>query len=78
MPHPDMPSERRAEPARTPEPTPEVARIRATEQLYKQDREREQRRSLLRGLLWLLLAVMVFSIARAGLQQVFLHGWWRP
>jgi len=78
MPDSEMPSERRVDPPRPPAPSPEVERIRATEQLYKEDREREQRRSLLRGLLWLLLAVMVFSIARAGLEQVFVHGWWRP
>jgi len=78
MPNPDMPSERRAQPVRLPPSTPDVERLRAAEKLYKEDREREQRRSLLRGLLWLLLAVMVFSIARAGLHQVFLRGWWRP
>jgi fatty acid desaturase len=72
------PVQHRAQPPRPPAPTPEVERVRATDRLYKQDREREQRRSLLRGLLWLLLAVMVFSIARAGLDRVFVHGWWRP
>jgi hypothetical protein len=75
MPKPDQ---HRAQPPRPPAPTPEVERVRAAEDLYKQDRESEQRRSLLRGLLWLLLAVVVFSIARAGLHNVFVHGWWRP
>ena len=78
MPHPDMPSDPRAQPPRPPAATPELERIRVAEQLYKEDREREQRRSLMRGLLWLLLAVMVFSILRAGMEQVFLRGWWRP
>jgi hypothetical protein len=70
--------QQRAQPPRPPAPTPEVERVRAAADLYQQDREREQRRSLLRGLLWLLVAVMVFSIARAGLHNVFVHGWWRP
>jgi hypothetical protein len=43
-----------------------------------QDRERAQRSSLLRGLLWFALAALAFSIVRAGLHQVFFHGWWRP
>ena len=75
---PESPTAHRAEPPKPPAPTPSVERARAADQLYKQDREREQRRSLLRGLLWLVLAVLVFSIARAGLHEVFVHGWWRP
>ena len=78
MPNVEPPMERRAQPARPPAPTPSMERVRAAEHLYQQDREREQRRSLLRGLLWLVLAVLVFSIARAGLHNVFVHGWWRP
>jgi hypothetical protein len=68
----------RAQPPRPPAPTPAVERARATERLYQQDRELAQRRSLLRGLLLLLLAVLIFSVVRAGLHQVFFHGWWRP
>jgi fatty acid desaturase len=78
MPNVEPPMERRAQPARPPAPTPSMERVRAAEHLYQQDREREQRRSLLRGLLWLVLAVLVFSITRAGLHEVFVHGWWRP
>jgi hypothetical protein len=66
----ESPSAHRAEPPRAPTPTPAVERARAADQLYQQDREREQRRSLLRGLLWLaLLAVIIFSVVRAGLEQ---------
>jgi fatty acid desaturase len=55
-----------------------MERVRDAERIYQQERERDQRRSLLRGLLWLVLAVLVFSVARAGLHNVFVHGWWRP
>ena len=72
------PEQHRAHSPNSPAPTPEVERARAADHLYQQDRERQQRRSLLRGLLWVLLAVMVFSIARAGMDQVFVRGWWRP
>jgi fatty acid desaturase len=54
-----------------------VERARSADQLYQQDREREQRRSLLRGLLWLALLALIFSVARAGLHRVFVPGWWR-
>jgi hypothetical protein len=70
--------EHRAQQPRPPAPTPAVERARAAEQVYMQDREHAQRRSLLRGLLWFALAALVFSIARAGVHQVFFHGWWRP
>jgi len=75
MPNVEPPMERRAQPPRPPAPTPAMERVRDAEQIYQQERERDQRRSLLRGLLWL---VLVFSVARAGLHNVFVHGWWRP
>jgi hypothetical protein len=75
---PESPSDHRAEPPRPPAPTASVERARAADALYQQDREREQRRSLLRGLLWLALFALIFSIARAGLHRVFVPGWWRP
>jgi len=73
----ESPSAHRAEPPRAPTPTPAVERARAADQLYQQDREREQRRSLLRGLLWLALLALIFSVVRAGLHRVFVPGWWR-
>ena len=30
------------------------------------------------GLLLLVLLILLLSIARAGLDRVFPHGWWRP
>jgi hypothetical protein len=40
-------------------------------------RKLEERRIQVRGLLWLVLLVIVLSIARAGLHTAFPHGWWR-
>jgi len=40
-------------------------------------REAQSRRMQVRGLLWLALLVIVFSIVRAGLHNAFPHGWWR-
>jgi hypothetical protein len=39
--------------------------------------QRAHRRSQVRGLLWLALLVIGFSIARAGLHAAFPGGWWR-
>jgi len=36
-----------------------------------------QRRMQVRGLLWLALLVIVFSVMRAGLHNAFPHSWWR-
>jgi hypothetical protein len=39
---------------------------------------REERRNQLRGLIYLALAVLLFSLLRAGLRNVFTPaGWWR-
>jgi hypothetical protein len=38
--------------------------------------ERSERRSQVRGLLWLALAAIVFAILRAGVHRVFTVGWW--
>ena len=40
-------------------------------------RQKQLRRMQVRGLLWLALAVLVFSVARAGLHVAFPAGWWR-
>jgi hypothetical protein len=39
--------------------------------------EARERRSQVRGLVWLALAVIVFAILRAGMHRVFAPGWWR-
>ena len=77
MPNVEPPMERRAQPPRPPAPTPAMERVRDAERIYQQERERDQRRSLLRGLLWLALLALIFSVVRAGLHRVFVPGWWR-
>jgi hypothetical protein len=39
--------------------------------------EEQERRRQLRGLILLAIAVLVFSILRAGVHRVFTPGWWR-
>ena len=43
----------------------------------RQDRERIERRSMLRGLLLLALVVLLVSLLRAGMGRAFPAGWWR-
>jgi len=45
---------------------------------YRNDREKAERRSVVRGLILLALFVLLGSMVRAGLDRVFVHGWWRP
>jgi hypothetical protein len=39
--------------------------------------KRQERRRHIRGLTLLALSVLIFSILRAGLHNVFTRGWWR-
>lgn len=39
--------------------------------------EQRERRSQVRGLLWLALIVIAASILRFGIDRVFTTGWWR-
>jgi hypothetical protein len=43
----------------------------------QQQREIHERRRQLRSLLLIALAVLLFSLYRAGLHNVFTPGWWR-
>jgi hypothetical protein len=70
--------EHRAAAPQIPEPTRGWERTRAEFNIYRAGRERIERRSVLRGLILLAVVVLVGSIARAGLDRVFVHGWWRP
>lgn len=45
---------------------------------YRIGRETAERRSAVRGLILLSLVLLIGSMARAGLERVFVHGWWRP
>jgi len=71
-------SEPRAAAPRTPEPARGILRQRAEFQVYRAERERIERRSAVRGLILLAVVALVGNIARAGLDRVFVHGWWRP
>jgi hypothetical protein len=70
--------EHRAAPPQLPALTPAFERQQAEFELYRKQREQIERRSMLRGLILIALLVLAGSIARAGLEQVFVHGWWRP
>ena len=74
---PNSVGEYRAAAPQIPEATRGLKRQRAEFQLYRAGRERMERRSALRGLILLAAAVLVGSIARAGLDRVFVQGWWR-
>lgn len=39
--------------------------------------EQQERRRQLRGLVLLAIAILIFSILRAGVPRVFTPGWWR-
>jgi hypothetical protein len=71
-------SEPRAAAPRTPEPTRGQVRALAAFKIYRAERERIERRSTVRGLILLAVVVAVGRIARAGLDRVFVQGWWRP
>ncbi len=71
------PAEPRAEAVRPPQPTPELEGAREQQQKHRNKREAMERRSVVRGLIVLAVLAMGWSIARAGLDRVFVHGWWR-
>lgn len=71
-------SEHRAAPPQLPALTPALKRQQAEFEIYRKQREQVERRSMLRGLILIAALVIVGSIARAGLERVFVHGWWRP
>jgi hypothetical protein len=39
--------------------------------------ERDARRRQIRGLVWIAVGMIVFSVLRAGVHRVFGVGWWR-
>jgi len=70
--------ERRAVPAIAPAPSRGLKRKREEFRFYRVGREAVERRSMVRGLIFLAVVVIVLSIVRAGLERVFVPGWWRP
>ena len=71
-------TEGRAGTVRIPVPALGLKREREEFESYRLERERMERRSVVRGLILLAVVVLVGSIARAGLDRVFVQGWWRP
>jgi hypothetical protein len=70
------PVEPRAEAVRPPKATPELEGAGAEQQAHRAGREARERRSVVRGLILLAVVALAWSIARAGLGRVFVHGWW--
>jgi hypothetical protein len=67
----------RAAPPRAPRASAELESAREEHAAYVHGRERAERFGFLRALLVLAVIVLVASIWRAGLDRVFVHGWWR-
>jgi hypothetical protein len=74
----ELVDEQRAASPRLPALTPAFERDRREFARYRNERERTERRSVVRGLILLAIVLLVGSMARAGLDRVFVHGWWRP
>jgi hypothetical protein len=70
--------EHRAASPQLPALTPAFVRDRQAFARYRNDREKIERRSVVRGLILLAIVLLVGSMVRAGLDRVFVHGWWRP
>lgn len=69
--------EPRAAPPQRPPRTEAFERERAELERRRRQQETVERRSVVRGLILLAAVVLVGSILRAGLDRVFVHGWWR-
>ena len=70
--------EHRAEPAALPAMTRALLLKRKEFEAYRREREAIERRSVVRALLLIGVVVLVGSIVHAGLDRVFVQGWWRP
>jgi hypothetical protein len=45
---------------------------------YRRERETIERRSVSRALILIAIVALLGSMVHAGLDRVFVHGWWRP
>lgn len=70
--------EQRAASPQLPPCTPALRLDRQDLERNRSEQERMERRSVVRGLILLAVIMLVGSVARAGLDRVFVHGWWRP
>ncbi len=75
---PERRNERRAASPHLPSLTPAFEQERWKFERYRKDRETIERRSAVRGLVLLAVVLLVGSMLRAGLDRVFVHGWWQP
>ena len=67
--------------AATPQPpalTRGLERVRVEFDAYRREREAVERRSMVRALILMAIVALVGSIVHAGLDRVFVQGWWRP
>jgi hypothetical protein len=71
-------NDHRAAPPQLPPSSPALERDQQEFQSYRAEREKTERRSVVRGLILMSVLVLVGSIVRAGLDRVFVRGWWRP
>jgi len=63
-----------------PQPPPAnraLERAQAKHREYVAEREQLQRISLVRGLIFLAMIILLASVARAGFEQAFPMNWWR-
>ena len=67
----------RAQPPRPPALTREQALREEARVEARQARVRLEQSSLLRGLILIAAVILIVSIARAGLDRLFVPGWWR-
>ena len=67
----------RAAPPQAPRVSAELESAREEHAAYVHGRELAERSGFLRALLVLAVVVLVAGIWRAGLDRVFVHGWWR-
>jgi hypothetical protein len=69
--------EHRAAAARAPELSRGAQRELAALRERRRQGEQVERRGMVRGLLLLATVVLIASVWRAGVERVFLAGWWR-
>lgn len=67
----------RSQPPHPPKLGPAALERAAEAEMYLRDREKLERRSVLRGLLLLALLALLVTLYRADADRIFFSGWWR-